>query len=103
MTVLRQQMIDAMQQRGFAQGTQQSYLGAVNGLARYFNQPLDRLRAEQIQVYFNYLVQERGLSGASCRLYFHGIRYVHWVPTYQQGGIAFSDLVGQLGGEYGHE
>jgi len=83
MTPLRQQMIDAMRQRGFSVRTQHSYLGAVNGLARYFHQPPDQLQASQIQTYFKYLVLERGLCGASCRLYLHGIRFLylqvlHW-------------------------
>lgn len=83
MTPLRQQMIDAMQQRGYSQRTHQSYLGAVRGLARYFHQSPDRLQANQIQEYFVHLVQERGLCGASCRMYLHAIRFLylqvlHW-------------------------
>ena len=83
MTVLRQQMIDAMHQRGFSVRTHQSYLGAVRDLARYFHQPPDQLRVNQIQDYFVHLVQERGLSSASCRLYLNGIRFLylqvlHW-------------------------
>jgi len=77
MTPLRQQMIDAMRQRGFSVRTQQSYLGAVSGLARYFQQSPDQLKANQIQTYFNYLVLERGLCGASCRMYLHGIRFLY--------------------------
>ncbi len=83
MTILRQQMIAAMQQRGFSDRTQQSYLGAVQGLAGYFHKPPDQLQAEQLQAYFVYLVQERHLSGATCRLYLNGIRFLylqvlHW-------------------------
>ena len=83
MTPLRQQMIDAMRQRGFSTRTHQSYLGAVRGLASYFHEPPDRLQASQIQDYFIYLVQQRGLSNASCRLYLNGIRFLylqvlHW-------------------------
>ena len=38
---------------------------------------------EDLQVFFNYLVQERSLSPASCRVYLHGIRFLylkvlHW-------------------------
>ena len=35
MTSLRQQMIDAMRQRGFSERTHRSYLGAVRDLARF--------------------------------------------------------------------
>jgi integrase/recombinase XerD len=77
MTPLRQQMIDAMQQRGYSIRTHQTYLGAVSALAHYFNQSPDRLHVEQLQDYFVYLVKERGLSGASCRLYLHAIRFLY--------------------------
>jgi integrase/recombinase XerD len=77
MTALRQQMIDAMRQRGFSIRTHQSYLYAVKALAGYFHQPPNQLQAEQIQDYFVYLVQERGLSAASCRLYLNGIRFLY--------------------------
>ncbi len=73
MTLLRQQVIDAMQQRGFSKRTHKSYLAAVRSYAKYFNKPPDKLHTEHIQEYFVYLVKERGLSGASCRLYFHAI------------------------------
>ena len=83
MTLLRQQMIDAMQQRGFSPRTHQSYLDAVRRLAKYFHKPPDQLQQEQIQEYFVYLVKERHLSAASCKLYLNGIRFLylqvlHW-------------------------
>lgn len=88
MISLRQQMIDAMQQRGLADRTHQSYLYAVSALAHYFNQPPDQLRSDQIQDYFVYLVKERGLSGASCRLYLNGIRFLYLqVLNWQQFDI----------------
>lgn len=88
MTTLRQQMIDAMHQRGLAVRTHQSYLYAVSALARYFNQPPNQLRADQIQDYFVYLVKERGLGAASCRLYLNGIRFLYLqVLNWQQFDI----------------
>jgi len=41
------------------------------------------LQVVDLQTYFNYLVQERSLAPASCRLYLHGIRFLylqvlHW-------------------------
>jgi site-specific recombinase XerD len=83
MTPLRQQMIEAMQQRGFSVRTHQSYLASVTGLAGFFHQSPDHLKAEQIQDYFVYLVQQRGLCGSSCRLHLNGIRFLylqvlHW-------------------------
>ncbi len=83
MTPLRRQMIDAMRQRGFSPRTHESYLYAVTDLAKYFHKPPDQLQTPQIQDYFSYLVLERHLGSASCRLYLNGIRFLylqvlHW-------------------------
>ncbi|MCU7840242.1 MAG: site-specific integrase [Candidatus Thiodiazotropha sp. (ex Troendleina suluensis)] len=77
MTLLRQQMIDAMQQRGFSPRTHKSYLAAVAALARFFHKSPDQLQQAQIQAYFVYLVKERHLSAASCKLYLNGIRFLY--------------------------
>ena len=77
MTALRQKMIDAMQVRGFSVRTHESYLAAVSDLARYYHRPPDQLNVDELQAYFLYLVKERGLSGASCRLYLNGIRFLY--------------------------
>jgi integrase/recombinase XerD len=77
MTPLRQKMMDAMQVRGFSVRTHESYLSAVRDLARYYHRPPDKLNTDELQAYFLYLVKERGLSGASCRLYLNGIRFLY--------------------------
>jgi integrase/recombinase XerD len=77
MTPLRQQMIDAMQQRGFSIRTHETYLAAVWNLAKYYHRPPDEIQLDQIQEYFVYLVKERGLSGASCRVYLHALRFLY--------------------------
>ena len=77
MTPLRQSMIEAMQLRGFSPRTHQSYLSAVEQLARYYHRPPDRLSLEQLQAFFKHLVLERELSAASCRLYLNGVRFFY--------------------------
>lgn len=77
MTPLRQTMIQAMCQHGFSPRTQQSYLYVVTELARYYRRSPDQLSVGELQVFFNYLVQERSLSPTSCRLYLHGIRFLY--------------------------
>ena len=77
MTPLRQQMIDAMQVRGFSPRTQASYLWAVTGLARRYHRSPERIGLEEIKAYFLYLVKERQLSDASCRLYLNGLRFLY--------------------------
>ena len=77
MTQLREQMIDAMTVRGFSPSTHKCYLSAVRDLARYTHRPPDQLSTEQLQDYFLYLVKERGLSDASCRVYRNAIRFFY--------------------------
>ncbi len=77
MSPLRQKMLDAMLLRGFSKRTQQSYIGAVNQLARYYNCSPATLKLEQLQDYFLYLVKQRNLSPASCRLYLNAIRFLY--------------------------
>jgi site-specific recombinase XerD len=69
-------MIDAMLVRGFAARTQQSYLGAVEALARYYRRSPAQLSDEDVQAYFLYLVKERQLAPASCRLHLNGIVFL---------------------------
>ena len=77
MTKLRQAMIDAMLVRGFAVNTHESYLSAVEGLAKYYHRSPERLGSDEIQDYFLYLVKERHLAPASCRLSLNGIRFLY--------------------------
>lgn len=83
MTALRQTMIEAMRQHGFAPRTHTTYLTVITDLARYFHRPPDTLSSDDLQRFFHHLVQERGLSAASCRVYLHGVRFLylqvlHW-------------------------
>ena len=77
MTPLRQKMLDAMVVRGFSERTQQSYLDAVIKLAQYYHRSPDHLSTDDIQAYFLYLVKERQLSPASCRLHLNGLRFFY--------------------------
>jgi len=77
MTKLRQAMIDAMLVRGFAVRTHESYLYAVTDLAKYYRRSPEQLNTGEIQDYFLYLVKERHLSPASCRLSLNGIRFLY--------------------------
>ena len=86
MTPLREAMTRAMQMRGFSERTHHSYLMAVTDLARWTKRSPADLSPVQVNAYFEYLVIERGLAPASCRLFFHGIRFLyvqvlHWPET----------------------
>lgn len=54
MTPLRQRIIEDMQLRGLAARTQQSYVAAVEGLARYWNKSPAELNEEQLRQYLLY-------------------------------------------------
>lgn len=78
MSKLRQAMVDAMQVRGFAARTHRSYLSAVEDLSKYYDhRSLVRLSGDEIQRYFLYLVKDRHLAPASCRLMLNGIRFLY--------------------------
>ena len=77
MAKLRQTMIDAILVRGFAVRNHQSYLSAVKDLAKYYRRSPVQLNTGEIQDYFLYLVKERHLSPASCRLSLNGIRFLY--------------------------
>ena len=77
MTKLRQAMIDAMQVRGFSIRTHRSYLDAVGSLANYYQRSPAQISTEEIQRYFLFLVKERQLAPASCRLALNGIVFLY--------------------------
>jgi len=86
MSELRQRMIDEMTLRGFSPRTHESYLGAVKDLARYYNQPPDRLSTEQVRQYLLYLERERHLSWSSLNVAASGLRFFYfdtlkWQPV----------------------
>ncbi len=77
MTPLRQKMIDEMLLHGFAERTKSTYLNTVTYLAKHYHQSPDTLTPEQIQQYFLYLIKERGLSPASCRLCLNALKFLY--------------------------
>ena len=62
MTPLREKMIKAIQLRGLALSTQESYQRAVTRLARHYNRPPDQLSKDEIQEHIRQLSVDRGLE-----------------------------------------
>ena len=60
MTPLRQSMIEAMQLRGFSPRTHESYLSAVEQLARHYHRSPDTLSLDELQGFFNHLANGTG-------------------------------------------
>ena len=62
MTPLRQRMIDAMVQRGFAPRTQESYVDAVVRMSRYFGRDPATYVAAEVEAYLLHLIKDKKLS-----------------------------------------
>jgi site-specific recombinase XerD len=69
-------MIEEMQLRNFASRTQQSYLAAMVGLAKYSRQSPDQLTQGDIRAYLLYL-KERGLSASSRNVAISGLKFFY--------------------------
>jgi len=65
MTPLRQRMLDAMQLRGLAARTCESYVEAVARLARHYRRSPDTLSVEEVRQFLLYLLRERKLARSS--------------------------------------
>lgn len=62
MSELRQRMLDAMVQRGFAQRTQETYIQAIVRMVRYYRRDPATYTAAEVHAYLLHLVKERKLS-----------------------------------------
>jgi len=69
---------DRMQQdlilHGMSPRTQQSYVAAVRGLAKYYHQRPDTLSEAQVRAYVRYLIEQRQLAPSSVRVAVMGLR-----------------------------
>jgi site-specific recombinase XerD len=79
MTALRQQMIQDMGVRGFAQNTQTAYVRAVAQLALFYGRAPDRLSEREIQRFLVHLHQEKGLSTSTCNQVVAALRFFYHV------------------------
>lgn len=77
MTPLRAKMIDEMKLRRFAPNTQEAYVSAVEGLARFYNQSPDRIDQERILKYLLYLMEDRKLAWSTCNVVVSGLRFFY--------------------------
>jgi len=76
MTALRQQMIAAMQLRGFAENTQRAYLQAITLLAQHYHRPPDQLTDDDIRDYFLYLRNERKVARSTSTIALCAIKFL---------------------------
>lgn len=76
MTPLRQRMIEAMQLRGLSERTQESYLGAVQQLARHYGTSPDLLTEEQLRQYFLFLRNDKHLAPSTTNVALNALRFL---------------------------
>jgi site-specific recombinase XerD len=77
MTPLREKMIKAMELRNFSKNTQRYYLSAVIGVARYYQQPPDKLSQEMIEDYLLCLKNDKGNTPGTCATVAAGLRFFY--------------------------
>jgi site-specific recombinase XerD len=76
MTVLRQQMLDAMELRAFTQRTREAYLHWVIELARHTHTAPEQLDAADLERFLLYLLRERHLAPATCAQALQALRFL---------------------------
>ena len=62
MTELRQRMIDAMVQRGFAERTQETYIRAIRRMAKHYRRDPALYTPQEVQAYLLHMVKHEQLS-----------------------------------------
>jgi len=72
-TDLRTRFFNYMTLHRFSKHTQKNYYLAVKCLARFYNQPPDKLTEDQIQKYLLYLIEEKKLAWGSVNNHLCGI------------------------------
>jgi len=87
MSELRRRMIHDMQLHGFAEKTQESYVGAVKGLAKFYRRSPDQLSEEEIRDFFLHLINVRGAAQSTVTIYLCGIKFFFEKTLGKQWGI----------------
>jgi len=77
MTALREAVLLHMRLRGLAPKTHESYIYAMEQLARYYWRPLDKLACIDVQEYLDYIITERNLAWATVNVYFSAYRLLY--------------------------
>src|ERR1043165_10089792 len=75
MSPLRTRFLQDMQLHGFSPKTQACYVGAVRGLAKFYNKSPDRVTEEELRSYFLHLTLERKVSRATATIALCGIKF----------------------------
>ena len=79
MTPLRQRMIEDMQLRNYAAGTQRSYIHYVEEFANHYGMSPARMGLDEIRNYELYLIEERKLSPQSVNCFVSAVKFLYTV------------------------
>jgi site-specific recombinase XerD len=79
MTPLRQRMIEDMQLRNYATGTQRSYIHYVEEFANHYRLSPARMGLDEIRNYELYLIEERKLSPQSVNCFVSAVKFLYTV------------------------
>lgn len=77
MKPLRQKLIDEIQLRGYSAHTQDAYVRAVAGLAKFYNRSPEKITDRQIKAYLLYLLRQRKLGYNSLNVIVNGLRFFY--------------------------
>ena len=76
MSKLRQALNNEITLRGYSERTRQSYVYAVEQLAKFVNQPISTLTDLQLEQYFRHLSLDKKLSRSTILLQLNGIHFL---------------------------
>jgi len=79
-----------MELNNLSNNTQRSYLTAVTGITRFYNQAPDKMTKEKIEDYLLYLKREKGKAPNSCYAVLSGLRFFYKYVTEKEIPITFS-------------
>lgn len=77
MTELRHRLIQDLQLHGYAERTQQCYVGAVKNLATFFHRPPDQLGEEELRQYFLHLINVKQAARSTVTQQLSGIKFFY--------------------------
>jgi len=76
-SALREAVELRMRLRGFSPRTHESYIHALEELAKHNMRPLDTLSCHQVQCFLDHLISERHLAWATVNVYFSAYRFLY--------------------------
>ena len=77
MTPLRQQMMEEMQLRGLAEGTQERYLAGVQQLAVYYGRSPAEVSDQELRQFFLYLSQEKKAASSTRNQILYALKFLY--------------------------